>query len=185
RLGLRTLGDFAALPASGVLARFGFDSAYAHRLAAGRDDAPLAVRRPPPDLDVVETFDEPLDRVDAAAFAARALAGRLHERLAAPGLACTRVVVEAVTATGQELCRTWRHEGLLTAAAVADRVRWQLEGWLTGTGSARPTGGILRLRLAPDGVVAHTALQPGLWGEAGEQQDRAHRALTRVQGLLG
>jgi protein ImuB len=185
RLGLRTLGDFAALPASDVLARFGFDAAYAHRLAAGRDDAPLAVRRPPPDLDVVETFDEPLDRVDAAAFAARALAGRLHERLAAHGLACTRVVVEAVTATGQELCRTWRHEGLLTAAAVADRVRWQLEGWLTGTGSARPTGGILRLRLAPDGVVAHTALQPGLWGETGERQDRAHRALTRVQGLLG
>src|SRR4029453_184246 len=34
RLGLRTLGDFAALPPADVLARFGFDAAYAHRLAA-------------------------------------------------------------------------------------------------------------------------------------------------------
>ena len=53
RLGLRTLGDFAALPAGDVLARFGFDAALAHRLAAGRDHRPLAVRRPPPDLAVI------------------------------------------------------------------------------------------------------------------------------------
>src|SRR6185503_6974323 len=45
--------------------------------------------------------------------------------------------------------------------------------------------GIVRLRLIPDGVVEHTGFQLGLWGEAGEERDRAHRALTRVQGLLG
>ena len=183
RLGLRTLGDFAALPPADVLARFGFDAAYAHRLAAARDVAPLAIREPPPDLDVVEVFDEPLDRVDVAAFAARALAQRLHDRLAGYGLACTRLGIEAVTANGEELHRTWRHEGLLTIAALGDRVRWQLEGWLTN--HQRPTAGILRLRLVPDGVVRHAGLQPGLWGEAGEERERAHRALTRVQGLLG
>ena len=183
RLGIRTLGDFAALPPGDVLARFGFDAAYAHRLAAGRDGAPLAVRRPPPHLDVTETFDEPLDRVDVAAFVARALAQRLHDRLAAHALACTRLGVEAVTVNGEELYRTWHHEGLLTAAAVADRVRWQLEGWLTRT--ARPTSGILRLRLVPDGVVPHAGLQTGLWGDVGEDRERAHRALSRVQGMLG
>ncbi|HET6214960.1 MAG TPA: DNA polymerase Y family protein [Micromonosporaceae bacterium] len=187
RLGIRTLGDFSALPVRDVLARFGFDAAYAHRLAAGRDVAPLAVRRPPPDLDVQQTYDEPLDRVDAAAFAARGLAQRLHERLAAYGLACTRLVIEAVTAHGEELHRTWRHEGMLSTTGIADRVRWQLDGWLTrtGTGEGRPTAGILRLRLMPDGVVRHAGLQPGLWGDAGEEQERAHRALTRVQGMLG
>ena len=147
----------------------------------------MAPRRPPPDLDVSATFDDPLDRVDAAAFAARALAERLHERLAAHALACTRLGIEAYTARGEELCRTWRHEGLLSASAIADRVRWQLDGWLTGspTGPRRPTAGIVRLRLVPDGVVHHAGLQQGLWGEAGEERDRAHRALTRVQGLLG
>ncbi|MEQ4304432.1 DNA polymerase Y family protein [Plantactinospora sp. B6F1] len=189
RLGLRTLGDFAALPAGDVLARFGFDGALAYRLASARDHRPLAVRRPPPDLAVTETYDEPLDRVDAAAFAARALAERLHDGLARHALACTRLGIEAVTAHGQELHRIWRHDGLLTATAIADRVRWQLDGWISGTsrrpGPARPTAGIVRLRLVPEGVLAHLGLQPGLWGETGEERERARRALSRVQGLLG
>ncbi|MFG1777291.1 DNA polymerase Y family protein [Micromonospora sp. NPDC049048] len=191
RLGVRALGDFAALPAGDVLARFGFDGALAQRLASGRDHRPLAVRQPPADLAVTADHDEPLDRVDAAAFAARALAERLHDRLAAHGLACTRLGIEAVTAHGQELHRVWRHDGLLTAEAIADRVRWQLDGWLSGgTGragarSTRPTAGIIRLRLVPDGVVAQAGLQSGLWGEVGEERERAHRALSRVQGILG
>jgi protein ImuB len=188
RLGIATLGDFAALPASDVLTRFGFDGALAHRLAAGQDHRPLAVRQPPPDLDVSDTYDEPLERVDVAAFAGRVLAERLHDRLAAHGLACTRLGIEAVTADGQELHRVWRHDGTLTAAAIAERVRWQLDGWLTGArrgAPARPTAGLVRLRLVPDGVLVHLGLQPGLWGDAGAERERAHRALSRVQGLLG
>ncbi len=187
RLGIGTLGAFAALPPADVLARFGLDAALVQRLAAGRDERPLAIREPPPDLEVAQTFDEPLERVDAAAFAARQLAERLHDRLAARGLACTRLGIVAVTEHGEELHRTWRHDGLLSAAAIADRLRWQLDGWLSGTGggAARPTSGIRRLRLIPDGVIEHAGLQLGLWGDAGAERDRAHRALTRVQGMLG
>jgi protein ImuB len=191
RLGIRTLGEFAALPAADVLARFGFDAAMMHRRAAGEDDQPLAPRQLPPELAVAETFDEPLDRVDAAAFAARALAERLQATLAGHGLACTRLGIEARTEAGEELHRTWRHDGLLSAAAIADRVRWQLDGWLTGGTrrgghvAYRPSAGIVHLRLVPDGVLADGGLQLGLWGDAGEERERAHRAMTRVQGLLG
>jgi protein ImuB len=193
RLGIRTLGEFAALPAADVLTRFGFDAALAHRLAGGADERLLAVRRPPPDLTVTGEYDEPIDRVDLAAFAARALAQRLHDTLAGHGLACTQLGIEAVTSSGQTRYRTWRHDGLLTAAAIIDRVRWQLEGWLTGPHPGRPPdpaagppgGGIRRLRLVPDGVVSHAGQQPGLWGGSGESRTRAHRALARVQGLLG
>ncbi len=191
RLGLHTLADFAALPAGDVLARFGFDAAYAHRLARGEDERPLAVRQPPPDLIISGEYDPPLDRVDMAAFAARALAERLHDKLSGHGLAATRLGIEARTAAGEELHRMWRHDGLLDANALADRVRWQLDGWLTGTGRgsrampARPTSGIDRLRLIPDGVVRHAGMQAGLWGELGVADERAHRALIRVQGLLG
>ncbi|BAL86721.1 hypothetical protein AMIS_15010 [Actinoplanes missouriensis 431] len=188
RLGVETLGQFAALPASDVATRFGFEGALAHRLASGSDHRPLALRQPPPDVAVEESYDEPLDRVDMAAFAGRALAERLHERLAAHGLACTRLGVEAVTADGQELYRVWRHDGVLTSAAIAERVRWQLDGWLTGArrgGMNGPTAGLVRLRLVPDGVMVHLGLQPGLWGEAGAERERAHRAFSRVQGLLG
>jgi protein ImuB len=194
RLGIRTLGEFAALPPADVLARFGFDASLVHRLAAGGDERPLATRQPPADLDVIERFEEPLDRIDVAAFAARALAVRLHERLAGHGLACARLGIEAVTERGEELYRTWRHDGLLTAAAIGDRVRWQLDGWLhhrahpsmhSAASLGRPSSGIVRLRLVPDGVVEHAGLQLGLWGDAGVERDRAHRAMTRVQGLLG
>ncbi|MEV4534902.1 DNA polymerase Y family protein [Asanoa sp. NPDC049518] len=195
RLGITTLGAFAGLGRGDVLARFGFDAALAHRLASGGDERPLAVRRPPPDLEVSEDYgDDPLERVDVAAFAARVLAERLHERLAGYGLACTRLSIGAVTAHGQELHRVWRHDGLLTTAAIADRVRWQLDGWLSGTtrrgggartAPARPTAGIIRLRLAPEGVLPHAGLQPGLWGETGEEKERAHRSFNRIQGILG
>jgi protein ImuB len=186
RLGVRTLADFAALPEGDVLSRFGFDAAYAHRLAAGADERPLVVRQPPPDLDVTGEYDPPLDRVDMAAFAARALAERLHERLAGHGLAATRLIIEAHTEAGEELHRVWRHDGLLDAAALADRVRWQLDGWLTATKAGRstavrPTAGIDRLRLVPDGVVRYAGMQAGLWGEIGPADERAHRALVRVQ----
>ncbi|WP_309238368.1 DNA polymerase Y family protein [Actinoplanes aureus] len=188
RLGIKTLGQFAALPAGDVLTRFGFDGALAHRLASGADHRPLAVRKPPLDLAVEDTYDEPLERVDVAAFAGRVLAERLHEGLAAHGLACTRLGVEAVTVDGQELFRMWRHDGTLTATAIADRVRWQLDGWLTGARRGvleRPTAGLVRLRLVPDGVLVHLGLQAGLWGETGAERDRAHRVFSRVQGLLG
>ena len=182
RLGIRRLGAFAALPASDVLARFGLDAALAHRLAAGRDDRPLEVRQPPADLTVRQVYDEPLDRVDVALFAARALAVQLHEQLTAHGLACTRLEIGAVTTEGQELSRVWRHDGLLTAQAIADRTRWELDGWLA---RRQLTSGITALQLIPHGVLRQAGLQPGLWGEAGAEKDRAHRAMHRVQGLLG
>lgn len=187
RLGVRTLGDFAALPAADVLSRLGPDAAYAHRLAAGVADERLVLRTPPPDLVVADEYDPPLERVDAAAFAGRALAERLHDRLAGHGLAATRLGIEARTAAGEELHRVWRHDGLLDAAAIADRVRWQLDGWLSGRAgrAERPTAGIERLRLLPDGLVAQAGLQAGLWGEVGEAEARARRALVRVQGMLG
>ncbi|WP_018348842.1 DNA polymerase Y family protein [Longispora albida] len=188
RLGLRTLGAFARLPAGDVLTRFGTDAALAHAQAGGQDERRLAIRVPPEDLTVSETFDEPLARVDIAAFAAKALAARLHETLSARGLAATRLGVAARMSGGEELYRVWRHDGLLTADAIADRARWQLDGWLSRRGPSTQedeTGGVTHLSLVPDGLLAQAALQPGLWGEAGEGRDRAHRAASRVQGLLG
>ncbi|HEX6754734.1 MAG TPA: DNA polymerase Y family protein, partial [Mycobacteriales bacterium] len=191
RLGLRTLGAFAALPARDVLARFGPEGARAHRLARGLDDRPLAARVPVPELAVQTELDPPVERVDTAAFAARSLAEQLADGLARRGLACTRVAIEAQTEHGEQLTRLWRHEGALTPAAIADRVRWQLDGWLTGRALARdgpvdrPTAGIVLLRLVPDEVVRHAGLQLGLWGGVGDDDERAGRVLTRVQGMLG
>jgi len=184
RLGLRTLGAFAALPTDDVASRFGPAGVRAHRQARGLDERPLARRIPPVELAVTRVLDPPVERVDAAAFAAREPAEQLHVALAVRGLACTRLGVCARTESGEELTRVWRCAEPLTAAGIADRVRWQLDGWLTSRGQ-RPSSGITVLHLVPEEVVGGQALQRGLWGETGEADERAGRALVRVQGLLG
>ena len=184
RLGLRTLGAFAALPTDDVASRFGPAGVRAHRQARGLDERPLARRIPPVELAVTRVLDPPVERVDAAAFAAREPAEQLHVALAVRGLACTRLGVCARTESGEELTRVWRCAEPLTAAGIADRVRWQLDGWLTSRGQ-RPSSGITVLHLVPEEVVGGQALQRGLWGETGEADERAGRSLVRVQGLLG
>jgi hypothetical protein len=46
RLGIRTLGDFAALPESHVLGRFGADGVICHQVAGGRSGEPDELRQP-------------------------------------------------------------------------------------------------------------------------------------------
>lgn len=185
RLGIRTLGAFAALDSGDVSTRFGADAALAHRLASGLQERPPSRRRPPVDLSVTHNPDPPIDRVDAAAFVARTLGERLHSGLAAHGLACTRLCIHASTANGETRSRVWRCADPLTASGIADRVRWQLDGWLRG-GAGRPSAGITVLRLEPEETVDGRALQLGLWqGGHDEQAERAGRAMVHVQGLLG
>jgi protein ImuB len=185
RLGLPTLGDFAALDPADVLARFSADGELAHRLARGLDERPPSTAPPPVELQAVVELDPPAERVDTAAFVAKSLADELHERLEQNGLSCTRVLIAAETEHGEHLERLWRHEGALSAAAVADRVRWQLDGWLNGSAATRPSAGITRLALVPDEVTAARGRQLGFWGGETASADRAARAVARVQGLLG
>lgn len=184
RLGIYTLGGFAALSAVDVAERFGADAVIAHRLAGGGDTRPPVPRVRPPDLDVAIDCDPPLDRIDVAAFTARALAAQQHRLLAAHRLSCSQLVITATTCDGVTMSRTWRHDGVLSSDAVADRVRWQLDGWLTGK-TPRPTSGIAMLVLTPEGLMPAAETQPSLWGETSSSQLRADRALVHVQGLLG
>jgi len=129
RLGIRTLGEFAALPEGEVENRFGSHGLSAHRLARGLDPRPLAVQPPPADLSVQIEFDPAARQSEPVVFAAKSLASQLHARLAASGLVCVRIQVQVICADGQEITRSWRHDGLLSELAVAERVRWQLDGW--------------------------------------------------------
>jgi len=207
RLGIRTLGEFASLPAAEVANRFGTPGVVAHRLARGLGRRPLAPRPPSADLSVGHEFDPPVRLAEPVVFAAKALAERMHNGLAASGLACVRVQVQVVWGNGQEITRLWRHDGLLSALAVAERVRWQLascqasqapptaDGNQTavripvpiGTGERTTDdypGGITMLRLIPDQLVRDHGRQLGLWGDA-VVSDRVARAAVRVQAMLG
>ncbi|GAA3218238.1 DNA polymerase Y family protein [Actinocorallia longicatena] len=194
RLGIKNLGGFAGLAPGDVLGRFGAAGAAAHRLARGEEARDVAPREAVGELAVVKEFDPPAGRSDEVVFAAKALADRLHDGLAAEGLTCVRLGVEVEFADGEVAERLWRHDGLLSSNAVAERVRWQLSGWTPpppppGLDDA-VWGGVTALILTPDQVVPDTGSQQSLWGpdgrgERGTLPEAVARAADRVQALLG
>ncbi len=185
RLGITTLGRFAALSSTDVVGRFGRDGLLAHRLAKGEDDHPPDLRRPAFDLSVSWAFEPPADRIETCAYAAKALAEEFHAGLQSRGLACTRVAIEAETEAGERSLRLWRNQGLLSAADVADRARWQLDSWLHQGVNSRPTSGIVHLSLIPDEVVPATGNQLAFWGATNDQAEAVTRAVARLQTMLG
>ena len=183
RLGIRTLGDLAALSETDVLGRFGWPGLLAHRLACGFDDRPLQAGAAGDSASAEAEIDPPADRIETVAFMARALADDMVDRLARDGLDCVCVGIEAQSDSGHASSRRWRHELRFGAAAVVDRVRWQLEGWYRSP--ERPTGPITLIRITPCVVAPAGGRQLGMWGARSEADERAAKALARVQGLLG
>jgi protein ImuB len=166
-----------------VVARFGIDGEIAHRLASADDGRLLEPRAIPPDLVVFRELDPPAHRVDIAMFAGKAAADELAARLMTLGLACAKLSITVTTEHGEERTRTWRYSAAFTPAAIAERVRWQLEGWLAE--GAQLSGGISIVRLEPLDVGPANGAQAGLWSRRGDVTDHVRRAIARVQGLLG
>ena len=193
RLGLTTIGEVGALPTGAVVARFGPAGQWVHRLARGLDPQLLRPEPVPPDVTVAADLDPPAERAEAVAFVARTLAEELVDRLGGWGLACTQVVVTAHTEHGETHERCWRLDGPARAsgaprslaAAIADRARWQVDGWLSGPAAIRPTAGVSRLVLAPGSVEPARGRQLGFWGGEAGAGERVVRAVARLEGLVG
>lgn len=183
RLGVRTLGEFAALDPSDVRTRFGGSGARLHGLAGGSDSLRLAPRTPPRDLDVTVDFEPALDRVDQVAFGVRAAAERFIDDLTAGGLVCTAIRVELDSDSGSDEVseRVWLHPRSFSPADVVDRVRWQLQG--SGVIDTALSSGITRVRVSPEAVDSIGNHETGLWGSGPDE--RVHHSLSRVQSMLG
>jgi protein ImuB len=137
RLGIRTFGDLAKLPRDLVHTRFGADGLRIHELAHGKDlYTPLDTRNIP-EITVHTSLDHPATRVDEAAFYARRLAEQIHNELINASATCGRITIEARMSDGTELSRNWRMDdtalGAMSPERLTQRVRWQLEGWLTNS----------------------------------------------------
>ncbi|MET0589629.1 MAG: DNA polymerase Y family protein [Naasia sp.] len=181
RLGLPTLGAFAALPALEVRERFGAEGAAAHRLASGLDGRRVSPRILPDELDVEIHFEPPLDRIDQVTFGFRASADAFIDRLAAMRLVCTAVRIEITAESGELSSRGWLHPRSFTAAEVVDRVRWQLQG--IGAIDSGLSSPVVRVRAVPQSLDETAHHEPGLWG--GGPDAGVHHGLSRVQSMLG
>lgn len=178
RLGVQTLGEFAAMPEERVRERFGDRGVRLHALAGGRDSRPVQPRTPPPELQREVAFEPPLEIADQVAFGMRMAADAFIAGLGAHDLVCTELRVELVGDRGERSDRVWLHPASFDAAAVVDRVRWQL-----GEDAEGLRSGVTLVRITPEAVDAASHHRPAIFGSAPEE--RVHHALSRVQAMLG
>lgn len=203
RLGLRTLGAFADLDPADVGTRFGPLGLRLRDLARGRGHRGLRDHSRAEDLLVETHLDPPTPRTDVLAFRARAAAAQLFAEVRRRALVCTQVTIRLTATGGQVSERTWRLEDM-TDNRVADRARWQAEGWLAATPTTQRTSGQVTNPAtasasdptpSPDpdeGIALLTLLAAELATPLATQRsllDRSSGAvahsLERVQGLFG
>jgi len=179
RLGIRTLGEFTALPVAAVRERFGSDGLRLHTLAGGTDPQRLQPRTPPPELTAKLTFEPPLELVEQVAFSARGATEKFIANLAEAGLAVTEVRIELISDAGEVIARTWLAATVFDAAALVDRIRWQLQA-AAGNQLSSPLVGLRLEPISTDEAAHHV---PGLFGLGPDE--RVHHVLSRVQSLVG
>lgn len=183
RLGIRTLGRLAALDPGDVLSRFGTIGLHAHRLAGGADLRQPSSVDPHPGWWVEHPFDEPVEQLETVVFLVKRLADELVAKLAADGRVCARIVILAETEHGERCERAWYRDHGLSATAIVERARWQLEGWASRPGGL--SGGVTLVRLVPEEVRSDDGRQGSLWGGSSQADDDAARAVVRLTGLAG
>ncbi|MFM8811571.1 MAG: hypothetical protein ACKOEK_05315 [Actinomycetota bacterium] len=182
RLGLRRLGDLVAIREATLVARFGPLGAQLHRLARGLDRHPPIVIAPPPLRITTHRTEEPVEDVGVVVNLARTLAEDLVAHLHAHALQCVRIHVSLVCDHGETSERLWYQPEGLSAAAIAERVRWQMEAFVA---SRIPTSGVVVIRLDPVGLEPANGRQLGLWGARSQADEDAHKAIAELTAALG
>ena len=182
RLGLRRLGDLMTIRESVLVARFGPLGAQLHRLARGLDRHPPIVVAPPPLRATVHRSEEPVEDIGVVVNLARSLANELVAHLHAHALQCVRIHVALVCDHGEVSERLWYQPEGLSAGAIAERVRWQMEAFVA---SRIPTSGVVTIRLDPVDLEPANGRQLGLWGARSQADEDAHKAIAELSGCLG
>ncbi|RMH21353.1 MAG: DNA polymerase Y family protein [Acidobacteria bacterium] len=178
RWGVRSVGDFARLPADEVASRLGQAGRRLHAIACGRDPQPLMPRQPPPTFREGMELEWPLTNLEPFVFVARAALQRLVARLAGCGLGCARLELSlALEPDGHD-------ERTLTLPAPTREVKTLLT-LLSLDLERRPPGAALRaftLTAHPD-RPRHAQLT--LFGPTALAPDKLATTLARLFTLLG
>ena len=127
-LGLRTIGDFAALPRAAVFDRFGSAVARAHALARGEYGDLVRADAPPRRILVRRVWDDAIVSREQLVFALRGAVDEVEARLATDGLAALRLDLRLVRegAAPLRIDRTILPPARESAALLRS-LRWALE----------------------------------------------------------
>lgn len=177
-LGIKTLGDLAAMPSESLMSRFGKTGLLAHQLACGSDHRPLLLSRVDTSLEAECELDPPVTNIDQLTFAVKSLGDRLAATMEQSITTARALRLEAIDEQGATHTASWRNDGGISSAA--ERARWHVESW-------RLQSGISQIRLLPEGVEAERGEQLTLSCMEGvidpEAELRAERAVSRLSAL--
>lgn len=181
RWGIRTLGEMAALPELGFIARFGELGERLLRLARGKTQRALRVREAPEiyqrrvDLDDLE---HPLVLLEPLLFILSGMLGELLEALGRQGLATNRVTL------GLRLVKRSMHERTLEfpvpvrdPQVILKQLQFDLE-------AHPPRAAILGVRIYLNPVEPRT-LQHGLFIPRAPAPEKLSLTLARLTALVG
>lgn len=178
RLGLNTLQDVCKLGESVLAGRFGELGVELHRLARGDEQHPLAAVAPPPEHLCSRTFEEPITDQQTLLNNVQIMAEEFSDYFVKHGAICVRLILKFESETGAHSERLWYRPQGLTARAIAESAKWQIESW-------SHKSALVRVQLIADEVRTDTARQLKLWGGVTQIDETATRAIGRLTELLG
>lgn len=179
RLGIRTLGAFAALPPPGVARRLGQDGLALHRLARGEDRGTLVFVPEGRRFLVRASAEYPIVQAEALRFLLRRplerLVGELdHDGLAARCLRWTMELDGAEPLAG----RTW-------SASPSASLRLWNDLWKVEMERLRPDAGVIAVELEAEDVCPRPAEQERLTGPRAAPPGAMSITLAHLAAELG
>ncbi|MCX6598329.1 MAG: hypothetical protein NTV70_18405 [Acidobacteria bacterium] len=104
--GIRTFGEFAALPAMGIAERLGEAGTRLRLLACGQLSRPLQVAAPPEDYTARQELEHPVELLEPLLFVVSALVRDLTARLARQSLSTNRITLRFTLIKGEQRTRS-------------------------------------------------------------------------------
>ena len=183
-LGIRTLGQFASLPAVGVLARFGAEGRTAQRWAQGLDDRPIIPAWEAPEIASRLEFEPPLAERDRLLAALARRAERLSTPLRAQFQVVGRVRLVATRADGRAVASSYIFpQPTASAAAIRLGLAAALDKLAWGQQPAVEI--VLTMGDIRDGPAQQlTLFDAGLWPGGEERASEKRAALQAVLDRL-
>jgi len=178
RLGLNTLQDVSKIGESVLAGRFGELGVELHRLARGDEQHQLAAVAPPPEHLCSRAFEEPVFDQQTLLNNVQTMAEEFSDYFVKRGVICVRLILKFESETGPHSERLWYRPQGLTARAITESAKWQIE-------SRSHKSPLVRVQLIADEVRTDTVRQLKLWGGVTQVDETAGRAIGRLTELLG
>jgi DNA polymerase-4 len=178
-LGMRTMGQFASLPVSAVLAQFGLEGRVAHQFARGQDGSKVIAlsRQGPQELEF--RFEDPVEDLQTLQTTAQGLSLELLGRLHSRGQVCGRVSMILEYDTGQE---EEGHIDLSEPSSEQHKIGLAVERLIS---SFRYEDRVSALKLSLGQLRQGKGQQLSLFPTRTLRQGRIDRALANIVGKYG